>query len=490
MADRKVVPFLVPTFQQKGLKIIGQQKLTNCYFHMTPGLPDGRGQMSVLSCPGTISRVTTSGSLVRACISYNNVGYAVIDNKIFKITSGLVASDLGTTLSGSTGEASIAATGTEVVVCANSKIYRINTLTDVVTDITSVLTTINALNIPIWVLSQNSRFIYITSNANTVHISDLLNANSITSINGYQPNTIAGTISAGAVTPWFQYYFNENAVEVYRDTGAEIGPFSRVDGGAIPVGIAADKSVQSIMNKVYYLGRTESGLLGVIEINGLDYKVVSTPDFVETIKGYDSFSDAISWTDTHNGHLFYNITFPTVDTTIAYAYNDSVTWSYDITTNMWFIRTNFETSTGRSMRHIANCNMFLGGKQLVGSYRDGDFYEIDTSLYDDSGTELRREIITGTLVDRDMLFSIYNIEIDIERGIGDNSNIVIEVSKDRANTFPLSFIRELPNAGEYNKRVRVASLGSARSFALKLTMTDSIPWALTGITAELEGSIE
>lgn len=496
MGERKVVPFLVPTYQQKGLKIVGQQKLRNMYFHVTPGMVDGRGQYSVLSCPGVLDTVAITGTTVRACIAYNNVGYAVVDDKIKKITSAFVVSDLGVTLGGTTGTATIAATGTEVVVCANSKIYRIAIATDVVTDITTSLTAIDALNIPIWVMAQNSRFIYMTSNSNYIYISNLYAAATITSLDAYRPNTIAGTLSAGAVTTWYQYYFNENAVEIFRDTGSEIGPFARVDGGVVPIGIAASKSALTIMNKVYFLGRTDSGLLGLIELDGLEYKVVSTPDFVERVKGYDSFSDAIAWTDIHNGHLFYNITFPTVETTIAYLHNTGTTWTYDLTTNMWFERTVYDTDSDRDQRHIANCSMFLGNKQLVGSYSDGNFHEINTDYYDDNGVEIRREIITGTLIDRDSLFSLYNLEIDIERGIGVQSGqgsdpkITIEVSKDRANTYSNSFVRSACAFGVFNKRVRIGSLGSARSVTLKLTMTDPVAWAIVGVTAEIEGSVD
>ncbi len=500
MGDRRVIPFLVPTYQQKGLKLVGQQKLKNLYFHVTPGMPDGRGQMgessyAVLSTPGLDSVATTSGTLVRACISYNNIGYAVIDNKIKKITSSFVVTDLGVTLGGSTGTATMAATGTEVVVCANSKIYRIATATDVVTDITTSLTSIDALNIPIWVMAQNSRFIYMTSNSNYIYISDLYAAATITALNAYRPNTISGTLSAGAVTTWYQYYFNENSVEIYKDTGAEIGPFSRVEGGAISIGIAASTSPVSILNKVYFLGRTASGLLGVVELDGTNYRVVSTPDFVQRADDYIAYSDAIGWTDTQNGHLFYNITFPNVTYAPGFAYNIGTTWTYDITTNMWFERTSYLDSAVSETRHIANCSMFLGGKQIVGSFIDGDFYEISTDYFDDNGTYIRREIITSTLVDRDAFFSIYNLEVDVERGIGlltgqgSDPQIALETSIDRGNTWSQPMVRSAGAIGQYSSTVRFSSIGGGRSMTLRLRMTDPVGWAFAGITGEIEGSI-
>ncbi|CAB4212259.1 hypothetical protein UFOVP1437_10 [uncultured Caudovirales phage] len=496
MGERKVVPFLVPTYQQKGLKLVGQQRLKNCYFHMTPGMVDGRGQYSVLSAPGYLDTVTISGTTVRACISYNNVGYAVVDDKLKKITSAFAVSDLGVTLGGSTGMATMAATGTEVVVCANSKIYRINTSTDVVTDITAVLTAINALNIPLVVMSQNKRFIYITSNASQVHISAIYNCNAITSLDGFIPNTIAGTLSAGAVTTWYQYYFNENAVEVFRDTGAEIGPFARVDGGAVPVGIAASSSALSIMNKVYYLGRTTNGLLGVVELDGTNYKVVSTPDFVETINSYYSYTDALAWTDTHNGHIFYNLTFPTKELAPGYSTSTGITWSYDLTTNLWFVRTSYDAELDRETRHTANCSMYLGNKQLIGSAADANFKEISTNYYDEDDVEINREVITATLIDRDSFFSIYNLEIDIERGIGLTSGqgsspqIMIEISKDKNNTWSSPIVRTAGASGQYKTIVRVGSCGGGKSFTLRLKMTDPVAWAIAGITAEIEGSVD
>lgn len=500
MAERKVIPFLAPTYQQRNLKIAGQQKLKNLYFHVTPGVLDGRGNIgqasyAAMSTPGLDNLVSISGTLVRACISYNNVGYVVVDNKLKKITSSYVVSDLGVTLGGSTGTATMAAVGTEVVVCANSKIYRIATATDVVTDITSNLTSIDALNIPIWVMAQNSRFIYMTSNSNYVYISDLYAAATITALNAYRPNTISGTLSAGAVTTWYQYYFNENSVEIFKDTGAEIGPFSRVEGGAIAIGIAANTSPVSILNKVYFLGRTNSGLLGVVELDGTNYKVVSTPDFVQRVEDYYQYSDAIGWTDTHNGHLFYNITFPNIELAPGFSYNKGTTWSYDITTNMWFQRTSYSSLISDETRHLANCSMFLGGKQLVGSYFDGDFYEISTDYLDEDGTYIRRELITGTLIDRDSFFSLYNLEIDLERGIGLISGqgsdpiINLEVSTDRGNTWSQPMSRSAGALGDYSSIVRFSSLGGGRSMTLRLKMTDPVVWSIAGISGEIEGSV-
>jgi hypothetical protein len=492
---RQVVQLFSPGYQQRGLKSAGQQHLTNLYFHKIPQLQDGRSEWGVLSTPGLNSLVSASGSLIRAALTFDTTkAYVVIDNKIKKVTSSFVVTDLGVTLGGSTGTCTMAKTGTEVVVCANSKIYRIESTTDVVTDITTVLTSINASNIPIWVMAQNSRFIYLTSNANQVHISALYNCNSINSLNGYKPNTISGTLSAGAVTTWYQYYFNENSVEVYRDTGAEIGPFARIDGGAIPVGIAAPLSALSILDKVYYLGRTNVGLLGLIEVTDTQYKVVSTPDFTQTVDDYYSYSDAVAWTDTHNGHVFYNLTFPNIELTPGYSANTGITWTYDLTTGLFFKRSSYDNTNGRDTRHKANCSFFLGNKEVIGSWDDGYLYEISADFLDEEGITIKREIITSTLINGDTPFSLYNLELDVEKGIaltsgtGSDPTISMELSKDRGNTWSSIRTRTVGEQGDYSKLVRFNTLGTARSFTFRFRMTDPVRWAFIGATAEIEGT--
>jgi hypothetical protein len=492
---RQIIQLFNPTYQQQGLKIAGQQALKNFYFHKIPQASDSRSEWGILSTPGLDFIADATGALIRAAITYDTTkAYIVIDNKIKKVTSSFVVSDLGVTLGGSTGNCSIAKTGTEVVVCANSKIYRINALTDAVTDITTVLTSINALNIPIWVMAQNSRFIYLTSNSNQVHISDLYNANSITSLNGYRPNTIAGTLSNGAVTTWYQYYFNENSVEVYRDTGAEIGPFSRIDGGAIPVGIAASQSALTILDKVYYLGRTNVGLLGLIEVTDVNYKVVSTPDFVQRIDDYYSYSDAIAWTDTQNGHVFYNLTFPNVELSPGFSSNIGKTWTYDLMTGLFFERSSYDSVNARDTRHKANCSFFLGNKELIGSWDDGKIYEISNDFQDEEGVTIKREIITSTLLDRDSAFTVYNLEIDVERGIaltsgqGSDPILMLETSKDRGNTWSAVRQRSVGVNGDYNKIIRFSSFGMGKSFTWRIRVTDPVKWAFIGATAEIEGT--
>lgn len=493
--QKQLLPLFNPQYKQTGLKIAGQQELINFYFHKTPGLSDSRGEWAVLATPGLNSVVSCSGTLIRAAIAYDTTkAYVVIDNKIKKVTSSFVVTDLGVTLGGSTGNCSIAKTGTEVVVCANSKIYRINTSTDVVTDITTVLTSISASNIPIWVSAQNSRFIYLTSNANQVHISDLYNCNSITSLNGYKPNTIAGTLSNVAVTTWYQYYFNENSVEVYRDTGAEIGPFARIDGGAIPVGIASANSALSILDKVYYLGRTSVGLLGIIEVSGVDYKVVSTPDFVQTVDDYYDYSDAIAWTDTHNGHVFYNLTFPNKEQTPGYSANTGITWTYDLTTGLFFTRSSYDNSNARNTRHKANCSFYLGSKQLIGAWDDGYLYEISNDFLDEEGITIRRQLVTSTIINNDNPFSVYGLEIDVEKGIGlvsgtgSDPTIMLETSKDRGNTWSAVRTRTVGVQGDYKKIVKFSSFGLCKSITFRMTVTDPVRWAFLACTAEIEGT--
>lgn len=493
--QRQVVPFFQPNYQQKGFKIGGQQSLTNFYFHPIPGTVDNRAKYAALPTPGTAYVADTGGTLVRAGITFNSTkSYFVVDNEIKKLTTDFEIIDLGITLAGSTGSCSIAATGDEVVVCCNDNLYLIDTTADTVTNITSVLTNIDALNIPIKVLSQNSRFIYLTSNSNQVHISNLYDANTIQSLNGYSPNTIAGTLSSGAITTTYQYYFNENSVEIYQDTGAAIGPFSRAPGGAVPVGIAAPDSALSLLDRVYYLGRTSSGLYGLVEIDGVNHRVVSSPDFVQTVDDYLDYENAIAWSDTHNGHVFYNLTFPTTEAMYGYFEKASTTWTYDLTTGLMFKRNSYVTAIGAQGRAKANCCVYLNGKQLIGAWDDGKIYEISQDYYDENSTAIQREIISGTLLSLDARFSIYNLEIDVEKGVslesgtGSNPTIMLQVSKDRGHTWTAPRTRQIGLIGEYNNNVIYTSFGIAKSFTWKLTVSDPVRWAFLGVTAEIEGT--
>jgi hypothetical protein len=171
----------------------------------------------------------------------------------------------------------------------------------------------------------------------------------------------------------------------------------------------------------------------------------------------------------------YQISFPTAGRSFL----------YDCSTGIWS-ETQSGLTSAYSQRHIGNLSTLFNGKQLISDYSNGNLYTADPGTFTDNGQIIKREIITKHQLDSFNVFSIDELYVDMETGVGTlsgqgmNPQISLSVSKDNGRTWldpPLS--SAIGPIGQFQNRVIWRRLGSSRQFTFKLNMTDPVKFVLT-----------
>ena len=490
---KQYIPILQSNYNKTNMKGASNAQLVNLYLETFPQAVQNRPNIAALYTPGLDEFLDLTGSEVRSLFEYQGVGYAVVDSTVYRITDILgtpVAASIGT-MNSNSGPISVTGTTTEIVWCDGTDVYQYSSSVFSTTTAT-VTTNMTATSVPIFVTQKDGFVIYCTNLNSAVYVSALLNADSVAALSTFQTNSSYDPLVSAISSNSYIYFFGTQTTEIWYDAGTAIQPLARVSNGVVQYGIVAPHSAVEVRDNIYFLAQSKEGVHGIAVMNGTQTEIISNPDFVSKILGYNSIDDAIGWVDIHDGHTFYNITFPEAETLVS-TVSIGKTWSIDITSGAMFERSSYDESIFQQNRHKANCKMSVGQLQLVGDFQSGKIYEISKDFYDDNGTEITRRIVSPNLKDRDLFLSIYSLDIDLERGIGldgdvqgSEPEIMLEVSKTEGRTWGNKLFRSLGTIGNYNRHIRFSSLGGGRSMTIRLTMSDPVPWAIYSVTAELE----
>lgn len=278
------------------------------------------------------------------------------------------------------------------------------------------------------------------------------------------------------------FLFKRRTTEVWINNGNLGFVFSRLDGPYIEVGIVAPYSVAKCVDTLAWLGQSEEGFGAVYALNGYKAEKISTPAVDYAIAQYTTISDAIAFCYMQEGHLFYELTFPTAQ----------ATWDYDFTTKLWHQRAAF--SNGALIRDRANCCAAFQGQIIVGDYQNGNLYARDLNTYTDNGSPrkwLRSWRALAKPANQPVSFS--SLQIDMQTGVnvpaGANPQVMLRVSDDGGHNWKITRMASAGPAGATAQRVRFTRLGSTRLNSgldriFELSSTDQFAVALIG--AELE----
>lgn len=265
--------------------------------------------------------------------------------------------------------------------------------------------------------------------------------------------------------------------EVWSDTGAALFPLERTPGGLIEQGCAAKWSPAKLDNSVFWLGRDRNGRGIAYRSNGYTPVRISTHALENEWGSYADISDAIGFSYQEEGHSFYQLTFPTGNTT----------WVYDVSTKLWHQRA-YMDAYGVLNRDRANCYAFFNGDHLVGDYQNGKIYRMDMDLTTDDGTPIYRE--------RAWDFADSGSEDDIEHrkirldllevlaltgdgdGSGDAPIVWLQISKDAGRTWGYQRYQKLGKLGQRKARARWRRLGHGRDVVVRVAtnMTEQVQW--------------
>lgn len=500
MGLRQSIPLIAPTYSRPGFTGATTQRLINRYIESFPNTNTNRNSVAAIKTPGTSAYINLNGHVTRGIFNYQNTYlYAIVDSNCYEISNLTsvtpTVTNLGT-IQSSTGRITWAASPfNQIVFCDGTNAYAITN--NVLVQLSTVSSFNSAVTVPvIAVTAKDGFFIYITNTNNTVFVSNLQDAKTVSTSSFFEVQANYDILLAGTVSDYFVYFIGQTTTEIWYDAGTAIQPFALQAGGILQIGTAAANSSLCINEFIYWLAQNPSGVIGVVAANGPNYSIISDANFNTTIQSYSKISDAYAWGDVlPNGHTCYNITFPSADIFIQGLQTlTGATWSYDTIAQFWFERQTYNPIIRTNDRHITNCSAYVAGQQIVGDFQSGNLYVLSGNNKDDyiNGTIYPMEwtIISPHIIDRNTRFSMYNLELDFERGVGLSSGqginpaIMLQYSKDRGNTWSAPRILYLDQLGNYSKRTRLGSLGGGFSMTIKLTGSDPIVDTIYGASAE------
>ena len=450
---------------------ISPDNRVNCYFEVRKD--DGR--IIVRGTPGSAKQWELPVTLIRGWLVVNGVLYVVAGSHLYSVTITGVITHLAV-LPTATGKVGMADNYAQICIVDGAGGY-------VFIIAAGTLTTITDVHFPngaATVTCINSRFIVEKPSTREFYESDALDGLNWTYISlpifgtkeqYSDPLSGVGSLN-GVLILW-----GTKSIEFWQDIGSSPQPFGKVQGATQSYGLAARYSIAQINNDLFFLGQGGQGGPSVFAITGYTPTRVSSSDVEDILAGLAanfSLADATAITYSVSGHDFYQITFPAANVTLLYAVDTGI-WS--------------RVQSGNApARHFADQSIQFNKQTLLSDPTSGNVYLLSSLFYTDNGQTIFRQVASREIRNDGMEFAISELELQMDTGsvpLGASYHISMEVSRDKGRTFGSPRSRTLGLIGQYKTpRVKWDRFGSSRTFVLRFSMTDPIPFVIASEAIE------
>lgn len=270
--------------------------------------------------------------------------------------------------------------------------------------------------------------------------------------------------------------FNSRSIQPWSATGgSEAEAFIPVPGVQIETGLMARDSVAILSDgRAAFLGADRVVYL----TSGFGLSAISDDDITLALKAFTDaqLASARGWSYKDGTKEFYGLNFGAERAIV-----------YDLSTRLWHERTRYGSSA-YDIDFMANAY----GEVVCASNASTYLWKLDPDVYMDDTSLIQRQmtvhIPTGALTD------INRIVLDVQffdqplTGQGSAPTMILDYSKDGGQTWSTDSGTQreisLPANGQLGKRIQAFQFGRARpeyGFLLRLTLTDPIGFALSGI---------
>lgn len=348
----------------------------------------------------------------------------------------------------------------------------------------------SAFYVPIKATYDDNRGIYIRQNSDAWYISEINQFERVNALDFAKASYFPDNLVASLTMKEEIWLLGNATSEPWFDVGAQPFPYERRTSLVQNYGCAAPFSAVVTHNFMgIWLGQNKEGAPLVLGMIDYELQILSTEPINQAFRGYERVDDAIGSSYQYNGHIFYILTFPTEDRT----------WVYDLTTKAWHeyrCTLQNELPAGnptRQGRFKANWMTQFGNNILCGDFESGKIYKLSDDVFTDNGEMIIFERTSPHLADKNLLgrIEINDFEIDIERGKGlvtgqgEEPSYMLQVSRDGGYTWGNEKWKSGGTSGEYRKRLRWHSLGTARSWTFKIRVTDPVYRTIYSAVADI-----
>ena len=285
------------------------------------------------------------------------------------------------------------------------------------------------------------------------------------------------------------YLLGAKTLETWWDAGQSGStPFQRQDGRFSQVGCAAPASIAVIDETIIWLGSNAQGGGIVWMLQNAMPARISTHAIEYIIQNAGNLSGAVGYSYQQEGHLFYVLIIPGLQTTLV----------YDMASGQWAERQS--RIDGYTGRHLGQTHCYLNNDHIIGDYNSGNIYRYNLDVYTDNFNRIPR-IRQCPHISNSLNMTFFRLlEVDFQFGVGidnqmiggietegSNPQVWIEWSNDGGQTFGNAVMASLGKIGQYKKRARWQRLGSSRDRVFRVT-TDE-PVRVTMLSAYLDFTI-
>lgn len=436
---------------------------------------NGRYEWILQPTPGSTSFAqTTLGSEIRALINYNETLYGVAGAVFFRCSSAGVFTSLGVIPNVPTPppRVNIKAIKDQIMIVDGTKGYTYTISTNTFAEITDVDFPDGAKTIAV----SYGRFVVEQPNSEKFWWSGLRDGQVWDSLAFASAENQTDDLVAVYATGQFLFLCGRFTTELWQNVGGDV-VFSPVSGTFIDHGIIAPQSIVQTDNSLFWVAQNRYGQGVICQSFDTEIKIISTSAIAYELSQYSTLADAFGYTFQMLGQQFVIFTFPTAN----------VTWMYNPENGHW----NRWSSRYFNIdgRHFSNCYAHCYGKHLVGDFRSGTIFELSNTVYTDGGDRIRRLLRFPFPVEENKRTTIYNFQVDSERGVGLSSGqgsepeIVFRFSKNGGHTWGNERKRTLGPQGDFAKKAIWITVGQGEIPYGELVVSDPVYCPIYGATA-------
>lgn len=203
----------------------------------------------------------------------------------------------------------------------------------------------------------------------------VFDATYIAAKNGYSDDLVTLIVTLRQI-----WLIGRKTTEIWFDAGSTNFPFQIIPGPFIEHGCLAPYSVAQVDGRVFWLSQDQAGNNILVRGHGYQAEAITTQAIVDEWSKYTTTADAVGFCFQQEGHIFYQINFPTADRS----------WRWDETTpEAGWSEVPYIDDDGVEHRHRAAVGVNAYGINVVGDWQNGTLYNLDPNAWTDAGQPMQ-----------------------------------------------------------------------------------------------------
>jgi len=452
---------------------VSAQKRINLYVEISQDVD--KTKLALYRMPGSTLFVTFGDTPVRGLYSLGNFLYVVHRGTFWEVNNAGVKVSRGT-LATTTGRVSIIDNGTQILIVDGTEGYYYNINTLAFTQIPRSGTSAGWPTSPQTCTFQASFFVVNQGGTQKWFVSGSYDAATWAALNFASAETSPDNLTTVISDHGEMILLGDNSTEFWQPSGALDFAFILEQGAQAEWGIAAQFSVAKLGESIIFLSKNRLGESNVSVLNGHSAVRVSTSD-LDSIINSSTNSDATGFSYALDGHLFYQINFPTL--------NQS--WLFDATATKMAgqpVWTKLQ-SYGLQRSKYETQATYLA-RVMFGDYATGNIYYLDRTTQFDNGDPIYWTLIGKHVFKDNDVMKISELWLDMETGVGIQTGqgsaplVMVDISKDNGHTYPVQRNCSMGAAGNFSVRSVWRRCGRGRNWEFRFTGSEPVKTVIVG----------